>query len=79
MVATLPPLSGTPSLPSEAHQGDTIEELREMVRDAVRCHFGDGAAGPMPKILSTSFATKLWPFAEKAESLASEAGGGTCP
>lgn len=24
-----------------ATQGDTVEELREMVRDAVRCHFGD--------------------------------------
>lgn len=23
-------------------QGDTIEELREMVQDAVRCHFDDG-------------------------------------
>jgi predicted RNase H-like HicB family nuclease len=28
-----------------ATQGDTIEELREMVRDAVRCHFGDGVPG----------------------------------
>ena len=25
-----------------ATQGDTMEELREMVRDAVKCHFGDG-------------------------------------
>ena len=34
-----------------ATQGETVEELREMVRDAVRCHFGDGEAGPMPKII----------------------------
>jgi len=34
-----------------ATQGDTMEELREMVRDAVKCHFGDGAVGPMPKIV----------------------------
>jgi predicted RNase H-like HicB family nuclease len=24
-------------------QADTMEELREMVRDAVRCHFDEGA------------------------------------
>ncbi len=24
-------------------QADTLEELREMVRDAVRCHFDEGA------------------------------------
>ena len=23
-------------------QADSMEELREMVKDAVRCHFGDG-------------------------------------
>jgi predicted RNase H-like HicB family nuclease len=34
-----------------ATQGDTVEELREMVRDAVRCHFCDGAPGQMPKII----------------------------
>jgi len=38
-----------------ATQGDTVEELREMVRDAVRCHFGDGAPGPMPKIIRLHF------------------------
>jgi predicted RNase H-like HicB family nuclease len=28
-------------------EGDTLEELREMVRDAVRCHFdADDAARP---------------------------------
>ncbi len=38
-----------------ATQGETVEELREMVRDAVSCHFGDGAAGPMPKIIRLHF------------------------
>lgn len=38
-----------------ATQGETIEELRAMVRDAVRCHFGDGAAGPTPKIIRLHF------------------------
>jgi predicted RNase H-like HicB family nuclease len=38
-----------------ATQGETIEQLREMVRDAFRCHFGDGAAGPMPKIIRLHF------------------------
>jgi predicted RNase H-like HicB family nuclease len=38
-----------------ATQGETIEELREMVRDAVRCHFGDGAPGPMPNIIRLHF------------------------
>ena len=38
-----------------ATQGDTMEEIREMVRDAVRCHFGDGAPGQMPKIIRLHF------------------------
>lgn len=38
-----------------ATQGDTVEELREMVRDAVRCHFGDGLAGAMPQIIRLHF------------------------
>ncbi len=38
-----------------ATQGETVEELREMVRDAVRCHFGDGAPGPMPSIIRLHF------------------------
>ena len=38
-----------------ATQGETIEELREMVRDAVRCHFGDGAPGSMPNIIRLHF------------------------
>ena len=36
-------------------QGDTLDELRAMVRDAVSCHFGDGAAGPMPKMIRLHF------------------------
>jgi hypothetical protein len=35
--------------------GETLEELREMARDAVRCHFGDGTLGPMPKIIRLHF------------------------
>jgi len=38
-----------------ATQGDSLEELREMVRDAVRCHFGDGAAGERPKVIRLHF------------------------
>ena len=38
-----------------ATQGDTREELREMVRDAVRCHFGDAATGEMPQIIRLHF------------------------
>ena len=29
--------------------------MREMARDAVRCHFGDGEAGPMPQIIRLHF------------------------
>jgi predicted RNase H-like HicB family nuclease len=36
-------------------QGDTLEELRTMVKDAVHCHFGDGVPGPMPKIIRLHF------------------------
>jgi len=38
-----------------ATQGETLDELREMVREAVHCHFGDGAPGPMPKIIRLHF------------------------
>jgi predicted RNase H-like HicB family nuclease len=38
-----------------ATQGDSLEELREMVRDAVQCHFGDGAPGVMPKVIRLHF------------------------
>lgn len=34
-----------------ATQGDTVEEIREMVR----CHFADGEPGPMPKIIHLHF------------------------
>lgn len=40
-------------------QGETLEELRTMVRDAVRCHFGDGAPGPMPQIIRLHFVRVL--------------------
>jgi predicted RNase H-like HicB family nuclease len=36
-------------------QGDTLEELRDMVRDAVQCHFGDGVPGPVPKVIRLHF------------------------
>ncbi len=32
-------------------QGETMDELKIMVREAVQCHFGDGAPGPMPKVI----------------------------
>jgi predicted RNase H-like HicB family nuclease len=38
-----------------ATQGATTDELREMVRDAVQCHFGDGEAGEMPKLIRLHF------------------------
>ena len=38
-----------------ATQGETVEEIREMVRDAVPCHFGDEAPGPIPKIIRLHF------------------------
>ncbi len=36
-------------------EGDTLADLRAMVKDAVRCHFGDGVPGPMPKIIRLHF------------------------
>ena len=38
-----------------ATQGDTLDEPREMVRDAVQCHFGDGVPGTMPKVIRLHF------------------------
>jgi predicted RNase H-like HicB family nuclease len=38
-----------------ATQGETLEELREMAREAVQCHFGDGVPGPMPKVIRLDF------------------------
>ena len=36
-------------------QGDSLEELREMVKEAVSCHFGDGVPGPMPRVIRLHF------------------------
>ena len=36
-------------------EGETLEELRAMVKDAVHCYFGDGVPGPMPKIIRLHF------------------------
>ena len=36
-------------------QGETLDEIRAMVKDAVHCHFGDGVPGPMPKIIRLHF------------------------
>ena len=33
-------------------QGDNLEELREMVRDAVKCHFAEGSA---PSVIRLHF------------------------
>lgn len=40
---------------SIAAQGDTVEELRMMVKDAVQCHFGDRVAGEIPHIIRLHF------------------------
>ena len=33
-------------------QGETVEDLREMVRDAVKCHFDEGSA---PSVIRLHF------------------------
>lgn len=38
-----------------ATQGETLDELRQMVRDAVQCHFGDGLPGELPKVIRLHF------------------------
>ncbi|MGH8020906.1 MAG: type II toxin-antitoxin system HicB family antitoxin [Opitutaceae bacterium] len=38
-----------------ATQGETLDELRQMVRDAVQCHFGDGVTGEMPRVIRLHF------------------------
>ncbi len=38
-----------------ATQGDSLDELRNMVREAVQCHFGDGVPGEMPRIIRLHF------------------------
>jgi hypothetical protein len=34
---------------------DTVEALRENVKDAVHCHFSDGNLGPTPKVIRLHF------------------------
>jgi predicted RNase H-like HicB family nuclease len=36
-------------------QAERVEELRAMIKDAVHCHFGDGAAGETPRIIRLHF------------------------
>jgi predicted RNase H-like HicB family nuclease len=36
-------------------QSESVEELRAMIKDAVHCHFGDGAAGETPRIIRLHF------------------------
>ena len=36
-------------------QGDSLDELSQMVKDAVRCHFGEGNVDPMPKVIRLHF------------------------
>jgi hypothetical protein len=36
-------------------QADSVEKLREMIKDAVHCHFRDGAAGEMPHLIRLHF------------------------
>lgn len=38
-----------------ATQGETLEELREMVKDAVRCHFVGENGGGKPSIVRLHF------------------------
>jgi hypothetical protein len=32
-----------------------LDELREMVRDAVQCHFGDAVSGELPQVIRLHF------------------------
>lgn len=36
-------------------QTENVDELRTMVRDAVKCHFRDGAAGAIPGVIRLHF------------------------
>lgn len=36
-------------------EADTLAELRTNVRQAVQCHFGDGAAGEPPAVIRLDF------------------------
>lgn len=36
-------------------EADSLPELRTNVREAVQCHFGDGAAGNAPSVIRLHF------------------------
>ena len=36
-------------------EADSLDELRENVRSAVHCHFGDGVPGPLPGVIRLHF------------------------
>jgi predicted RNase H-like HicB family nuclease len=36
-------------------QGGSLEELREMVKESVHCHFSDHALGPKPRVIRLHF------------------------
>ncbi|MCE2826150.1 MAG: hypothetical protein LW626_03570 [Verrucomicrobium sp.] len=36
-------------------QGESLEELRQMVKEAVRCHFAEGNSAPVPKVIRLHF------------------------
>jgi hypothetical protein len=36
-------------------QADNLDELKVNVRAAVQCHFGDGMAGPLPRLIRLHF------------------------
>jgi predicted RNase H-like HicB family nuclease len=36
-------------------EGETLDELRANVREAVQCHFGDSVAGPAPQVIRLHF------------------------
>lgn len=36
-------------------EGETLAELRANIREAVQCHFGDGAPGPTPRMIRLHF------------------------
>ena len=38
-----------------ATQGESLDELSQMVREAVQCHFGDGEIGKSPKVIRLHF------------------------
>ncbi|RKX35738.1 MAG: 2-oxoisovalerate dehydrogenase [Verrucomicrobia bacterium] len=38
-----------------ATEGESLDDLRRMVREAVHCHFGDGAPGEKPCVIRLHF------------------------